>query len=149
MNFEQQIKAWLEQGKIKKQDPSKNNIDVLIKRAQRDVEVSKLNLDIDYDTAFSTAYNAMLKAGRAFILSKGYKTDDGAQHKTTVDFCSFFLDGEINKLAKTFDRMRRIRNTIAYDPFDYAGFEKKDVVSAIESAEKFVKAIEKLLRPPL
>ena len=149
MNFEQQIKSWLDLGKIKKQEPNKDNIGALIKRAQRDIEVSKLNLDIDYDTAFSTAYNAMLKAGRAFILSKGYRTDDSAQHKTTVDFCSFFLDGETNKLAKTFDRMRRVRNTIAYDPFDYAGFEKNDVVSAIENAEKFVKAIEKLLRNPL
>jgi len=146
MNFEQQIKIWLEQGKIKEQKVKKDQIEVLIKRAQRDTEVSKLNLEIDYDTSFSTAYNSMLKAGRAFILSKGYRTDDGAQHKTTVDFCSFFLDGETNKLIKTFDRMRRIRNIIAYDPFDYAGFEKDDVLSAIESAEKFVKAIEKLLR---
>ena len=146
MNFEQQIKLWLEQGKIKKQESRKDQIEALIKRAQKDIEVSRLNLEIDYDTAFSTAYNSMLKAGRAFMLSKGYRTDDGAQHKTTVDFCSFFLDGETNKLTKTFDRMRRIRNIIAYDPFDYAGFEKDDVISAIESAEKFVKVIEKLLR---
>jgi uncharacterized protein (UPF0332 family) len=145
MNFEHQVKAWIEQGKIKKQEAHKDQIEALIKRARKDIEVSKLNLEIDYDTAFGTAYNSMLKAGRAFMLSKGYRTDDGAQHKTTVDFCSFFMDGETNKLAKTFDRMRRIRNIIAYDPFDYAGFEKEDVISAIESAQKFLKTIEKLL----
>ena len=145
MNVEQQIKIWLEQGKIKKQEPQKDQIDALMKRAKRDIEVARLNLDIDYDTAFSTAYNSMLKSGRAFILSKGYRTEDGAQHKTTVDFCSFFFKNDSEKLVKTFDRMRRTRNTITYDPFDYAGFEKNDVVLAINSAEQFLNMIKSML----
>lgn len=145
MTFEKQIKTWLEQGKIKKQKTHKDQIEALITRARKDVEVAKINLDIDYDTAFSTAYNSMLKAGRALILYKGYRTDDGSQHKTTVDFCSFFMDGEKTKLSKAFDRMRRTRNIVAYDPFDYAGFEEGDVVSAIKNAEDFLEAIRSIL----
>ena len=103
--------------------------------------------EIDYDTAFSTAYNSMLKAGRAFILYNGYRTDDGAQHRTTVDFCSFFMKKEKTGLSKAFDRMRRTRNIVAYDPFDYAGFEKEDIISAIKNAKEFLEAISSMIKP--
>lgn len=145
MNFDKQIKIWIEQGKLKLQTPHLDQIKALIERAQKDIKIAEINIDIDYDTAFSVAYNAMLKAGRALILHKGYRTDDGSQHKTTVDFCSYLLDDETKNLVKQFDRMRRIRNIISYDPFDYAGFSKEDVLTAISNSKNFVQAIIKLV----
>jgi uncharacterized protein (UPF0332 family) len=133
-------------GKIKKQKAGKDQIVALIERSKKDIEVAKLNLKIDYYTSFTTAYNSMLKAGRALVLFQGYRTDDGSQHKTTVDFCSFFIDKKMSKLINSFDRMRRTRNTISYDPFYYDDFEKEDVEIAIENAEEFLKVIKTIVK---
>lgn len=144
MNFKQQLQLWLQEGKIKKELSHTDQVEILLTKATKDVKVARANLGIDLETAYSIAYNSMLKAGRALVLSQGYRTTDGAQHKTTVDFCSYFID--VKALVSAFDRMRRDRNVLMYDPFDMDMVEKETALSAINSAEHFLKEVCKTIQ---
>jgi uncharacterized protein (UPF0332 family) len=66
------------------------------------------------------------------------------QHKITVEFCEFFISKDLNSLVKTFDSMRRDRNTLAYDPWYSNDIEKEDVLYAIKTAEAFLATIKNL-----
>ena len=58
---------------------------------------------------------AMLKAGRALLLLKGYLPADGAQHKTVVEITSAILGDNYKKLTGQFESMRRKRNEMTYE----------------------------------
>jgi uncharacterized protein (UPF0332 family) len=138
VKFKDQIELWLNNGKLKEESPHKDQIKILIEKAQKDIKTANINLLIDLENSYTLAYNSMLRTGRALVLSKGYRTSDGAQHKTAVEFCRYLIDD--GGLIDAFDHMRRTRNTLIYDPFNFSDFEKTDVEHAIESAHLFLKA---------
>jgi len=80
------------------------------------------------------AYMAMLKAGRALMLYKGYVPDDGAQHKTVVEFTAFTLGEKYRELTDHFESMRRKRNEMTY--------EAGGLLSKTEAVQSFSDAIE-------
>ncbi|MFH1223608.1 MAG: HEPN domain-containing protein [Pseudomonadota bacterium] len=140
MDTNAKIKLWLNEGKIKKQDINSNHIKILLKRSKKDVVIAKKVLNIDYETAYLVAYNSMLKSARALMFSKGYRPDDGSQHKTTIEFCSCFIDKNLNVLD-VFSRMRRNRNVLNYNPYYYNCIDEGDTLLAIEIAEKFISIV--------
>ena len=145
MTFDKQIESWVQQGKIKKEKVHQDQIKTLLEKSEKDIKISKLNIEIDLETAYNLAYNSMIKAGRALMLSKGYRSVGAEQHKTTVEFCGYFIDDKSRDLIKSFDRMRRNRNTLAYDPWYIVGIEKEDALHAIRTAENFLAEITKRL----
>ncbi len=56
----------------------------------------------------------MLKEGRALLLWRGYRPDDGAQHKTVVELTAVFLGDRFKALTQHFESMRRKRNEMTY-----------------------------------
>lgn len=146
MKFEDQIKTWLQQGKLKKQQPQPKAIKVLLEKAMKDIDVGNKVIKIDFETAYTLSYNSMLKAGRALVLAKGYRTDDGGQHKTTVDFCGLVLQQGASGLIAAFDRLRRNRNTLNYDPYEAAEIELDEVKEALDSAKEFLEAVKQEIR---
>ncbi len=83
--------------------------------------------------------NAMLKAGRALLLMKGYIPDDGAQHKTIVDITAIVLGEKYKGLSDHFESMRRKRNEITYK--GGAMVPKSEASEAFESAIALVRKI--------
>jgi uncharacterized protein (UPF0332 family) len=75
----------------------------------------------------------MLKAGRALLLLKSYRPDDGAQHKTVVEMTSAILGDKYKKLTDHFETMRRKRNEMTY--------EAGTLLSKDEANEAFADAI--------
>ena len=71
-------------GLVEKITPQKNQIFSQLARARRDLLTSDANLTIDEEWAYTIAYHAMLRAGRALLLAHGYRTRGKDQHKTTV-----------------------------------------------------------------
>ena len=63
----------------------------LLLRSFRDLKTARANLEIDEEAAYTFAYLAMLRAGRALMFLKGYRPADGRQHKTVVETAGFFL----------------------------------------------------------
>lgn len=107
MTFAEFIKEYTQKSLIKKQKRDFNALDAMVSRAIKEIDIAKATLSIDEGTAFTVAYNAMLHAGRALILSKGYRPIDGAQYKTVVDFATMYLGNEYKTLVLHFEKMRK------------------------------------------
>jgi uncharacterized protein (UPF0332 family) len=104
-----------------------------INRAQKDIFVAKANLEIDSEAAYNYSYLAMLRTGRALMLSCGYRPIGGRQHKTVVEFSSAILGSEYRILTSHFDKMRKFRNRFTYD-------EPGILVSCEEAKRSLLKA---------
>jgi uncharacterized protein (UPF0332 family) len=118
-------------------------------RAQRDLRTAKANLKIDEEWAYTIAYHAMLRAGRAFMFASGYRPRGKDQHKTVVEFCSESLGKDIQHLTARFNRMRLKGHVFIYDP--ERPIPRTEAEKSLESAEQFVKEIvrriEKMTSP--
>jgi uncharacterized protein (UPF0332 family) len=143
MSYEERIKILLNQGLIKKQKIDYSHIEALLFRAKKDLFVAKSTLEIDEEATYNYAYLAMLRCGRAIVFLKGYRSTDGQQHKTIIEFSGEILGKGFKNLIKKFDRMRRKRNQFTYDPF--LPVSKVEAETALRIAEEFVdKVIERL-----
>jgi uncharacterized protein (UPF0332 family) len=104
------IKKLEKSGKIRKQKAGFVQIEALLKEAILDLEEAKRIVNLAERATYLLAYNAMLKAGRALMLLKGYVPDDGAQHKTVVEMTSAILGDPYRELTEKSETMRRKRN---------------------------------------
>jgi uncharacterized protein (UPF0332 family) len=121
------------QGKLKKQKRGFVQIEALLKESTLDLKEAKKIVHLAERATYLLAYTAMLKAGRALLLLRGYVPDDGAQHKTVVEVTSAILGEKYRHLTSQFERMRRKRNEITYE----AGI----LLSKSESEKAFLDAI--------
>jgi len=125
-------------GKIRKQKAVNDQIDALLKEAILDLEEAEKIVHIAERATYLLAYNAILKAGRALMLSRGYVPDDGAQHKTVVEMTSAILGDAYKDLTDQFESMRRKRNEMTY--------EAGTLLSKSESEKAFSDAVAVLRR---
>lgn len=144
MTYEKFMEESLSEGLLRTQESDLRAVEKLISRAYKDLKAAKANLDIDEGIAYTVAYLAMLHAARAFILLKGFRPADGYQHKTVVEFVSYFLGTEFKVITEQFDRMRRKRNIFTYE-IDIS-ISKSEAINALSTAAKFVDLIKEIIR---
>ncbi len=144
MRYEKFIEEYLAKGLLKKQKSDFGTVEKLIFRSEKDLKTAKANLKIDEGIAYTVAYLAMLRAGRAFMLLKGFRPADGYQHKTVVDFMAQCLGEEYKSIAERFDRMRRKRNIFTYE-IDIS-ISCTEAGGALDTATKFVNLIKEIMK---
>src|SRR4030043_2065552 len=125
--------------KIRKQKAGFVQIEALLKEAILDLEEANKIAQLAERATYLLAYNAMLKAGRALMLMRGFVPDDGAQHKTVVEMTSAILGDPYRELTEKFETMRRKRNVLTYE----AGtlLSKSEAQRAFSDAITLVKKI--------
>ena len=129
------------EGKLAPQKAGIVQIEALLKESIVDLEESKKILHIADRATYIMAYTAMLKAGRALLLLKGYRPTDGAQHKTVVEMTGAILGGKYTNIVNHFETMRRKRNELTYEAGTLlSGSESKQ---ALDDAALLVKDILK------
>jgi uncharacterized protein (UPF0332 family) len=107
--------------------------------AQKKTVAARKNLAIDEETAYQTAYQAMLKASLALMLSHGQRPRvQLGHHVAIIEFAQKRLDPSLAALFALFDRMRRKRNEAFYDIAVIGGVEAEDAVIAVE---KYVQVV--------
>ena len=143
MIFDNFIREYTKRGLIKKQGINLKAVENLISRSYKEIKAAEANIKIDEGIAFTVAYTAMLHAGRALMLFKGYRPDDGYQHKTVVDFASIALGENYKKLVQHFDKMRRKRNIFTYEVS--ISISETEVTNALKSAVDFIKAVRNII----
>jgi uncharacterized protein (UPF0332 family) len=144
MNYKSLITNSLNKGLIKKQAIDFKQIKNLLLRAKKDLVVAKKNLAIDEEVTYNYAYLAMLRCGRALMFLNGYRPDDGAQHKTVIDFVAVILGSTFTNLINKFDIMRRKRNQFTYEPL--LPISRTEAENALKSAEEFVDKATELVK---
>jgi len=144
MTYEKFIDEYLKKGLLKKQKSNFQAIEKLISRADKELKTAKANLSIDEGIAYTVAYLAMLHAGRAFMLLKGFRPADGYQHKTVVEFMSHSLSEEFRTIVERFDKMRRKRNIFTYEVS--ISISRTEADNALNTAVKFVNLIKDIIK---
>ncbi len=144
MIYERFINEYLKKGLIKNQPSSLITVKKLLKRAAKELIAAEANLKIDEGIAFTVAYTAMLHAARAIMLLKGYIPDDGAQHKTAIEFSGCVLGKEAEGLVQYFEMMRRKRNNFIYEA--EIAISVTEAQNAIEAAKKFVFSVNREIK---
>ena len=128
------IKQLEKEGKLRKQKAGLVQVEALLREAILDLQEAKKICAIAERATYVLAYIAMLKAGRALLLAKGYVPDDGGQHKTVIEVTANLLGTKFRDITAQFERMRRKRNEITYE----AGY----ALSVSESLRAFNDSIE-------
>ena len=130
-------------GLIERVGPDPNKVKVALQRTERDLRTAKATLDIDENWAYTISYHAMLRAGRALMLSFEYRPKGKDQHKTVVEFCSRVLGDQYRILISKFHRMRRKRHKFVYDVEGM--ISKSEAKDSIESARKLTDGISAIV----
>lgn len=135
------LRKSIDAGFLKEHPKDPTQAKKLLLRSFRDLKTARANLEIDKEAAYTFAYLAMLRSGRALMFLKGYRPADGRQHKTVVDVAGFFLGKAFEDLAYKFERMRRKRNQFTYEPDLPLGLNEAQ--EALTTAQEFVRQILK------
>lgn len=134
----------LDKGLIEPGRFSREQVEDLLKVAQRDLVTSGEVLESAREWAYAIAYNAMLQGGRAFMFQKGYRTRGEGHHLTVIKFLRAGLDPEFENTINVMDRMRRKRNRSMYDTT--GAISLKEAGEAVETAHDFVDRVCRILK---
>jgi uncharacterized protein (UPF0332 family) len=110
MTYKDTISSLIKSGIISKAPVDYSSIDNLMKRAEKDLNTAKRNIDIDEECAFTYAYNSMLHCGLALMNSQGYRPKHVEKHKNIIRFCDSFLGNDFSDLIIIYNYMRKSRN---------------------------------------
>jgi uncharacterized protein (UPF0332 family) len=102
--------------------------------AEKKAVAARKNLEIDEETAYQTAYQAVLKASLALMLSHGERPRVQLGHHVAIlEFAQKHLDPALAPTFDLFDRMRRKRNDAFYDIAIIGEVEAEEAVRAAET----------------
>ena len=112
-----------------------------IKRATRDIQTAKTLISTSqFDWSLAVSYNAMLTAGRALMLDKGYRPSSTEGHLAVVQFLTIMLGAETgSRMVLIMNGMRKKRHRIVYEEMDIVSLSEAE--QAVKWAEEFVELI--------
>ena len=131
--------SYEKQGKVRKVSTGFVQVEKMLREAILDLHDAKKIVNLVDRPAYIASYNAMLKAGRALLLMRGYAPDDGAQHKTVVELCEKLLGQKYVELTQAFETMRRKRNDMTYE--ENLLLERSEVPKALDHAIILLKKV--------
>ncbi len=107
--------------------------------AEKKANAARKNLDIDAETAYQIAYEAMLKGSLALMLSHGQRPRvQLGHHIAIIEFAQKHLAPSLASTFALFDRMRRKRNNAFYD---IALISDTEAAEAVATAEEYLRQI--------
>ncbi|MDD3905861.1 MAG: HEPN domain-containing protein [Candidatus Omnitrophica bacterium] len=139
------LNEYIEKKLIKAEKIGIDQIEKIIKAAEKNLKVAEKLLLIDEGVAYETAYTAMLHAARAFVFIKGYRPTTNFQHKTVVSFTAHFIGDDYKVLIEKFDYMRKNRNKFIYEPWKFH-VSMTDTKGALKSAREFIDLIKEEIK---
>lgn len=97
-------------------------------------------MPIDEEAAHEIAYEAMLKATIALMLSHGQRLrSEPGHHEAAIQFAESKLDKSHSLLIRTFDSMRRKRNQTLYD---VAITTRTEAENAVDAAGQYLEVLK-------
>jgi len=102
-------------------------------------------LDSDVSGAFQLAYDAARKALAAVLANQGLRTKGMGAHASLLDVVMAQLDPPLGPTLRSFDWMRRLRNSTEYPDAEKPTADATDVTEAIAAAGRIVDAAERAL----
>ncbi|MFZ2053933.1 MAG: hypothetical protein WAU81_07010 [Candidatus Aminicenantales bacterium] len=135
MNSESSFDRLIKEGKLKRQKAEINYLNALLDAAGRNFEAALVVRRRVDEAAFKLFYDGLLQISRVVVLLKGYRPDDGEQHKTTFFVAGEILGPDYKALIRKIQKLRVKRNICLYDPKGLIG--KTETEAMYETAKKF------------
>ncbi len=138
------FKDFKERGLIEENPPDFKQIANLQARALKDLTTAGAVLNEDPEWAYTIAYQAMMRAAKALILSEGHRPKGREQQRTIVQLISVILGKGLRTLAVKFDRIRRKGQWFIEDP--EKPISKYEVEEAMKDAKEFIEKVIEIAR---
>lgn len=129
------LSEWLADGSVKKQRPTRAEIQALLAVADRDLADSCVPA-VSRDRRFATAYSASLQLATIVLRASGYRTSAGSpgHHWRTLKLVPELMGADQRDRINYLDSCRRARNQADYDRIDVVSeAEIKELVAEVES----------------
>lgn len=137
------LENLIKEGLLQKENGIKpDQISRRLKRAVIDLNNGRLLSAADAVGAYTMAYDAMLQAGIALILSLGYRPKVVNFHKTVTAAAGEILGADYSPMIKKFDQMRKNRHQAVYEAEIISSGEAE---AAIKTAREFIKRVNDYL----
>ena len=107
------LQDWLNEGRLKTHNTSREEIDQLFAVFERDMADAQTE-GLSDDRRFTTAYNAALMIARATLAASGYRTSGEGNHYWTIQSLAFTLKPDA-KTIRIFNKFRQKRNITDYE----------------------------------
>lgn len=135
MSSSRLLERLCKEGKLKPQKADLDYLNATLDAARKNFDAALAVRALAEEAAFKLFYDGLLQISRAIVLMKGYRPDDGEQHKTTFFVAGEILGPEYEDLIRKMQKLRIKRNACIYDPRDLIGKSETDVIYA--TAKKF------------
>jgi uncharacterized protein (UPF0332 family) len=124
---------------VKKQPADFRQINMILQKAGNSLVSSEAILKDDPESAFTLAYESMLKASMALMFSRGLRPRvQLGHHKTLINFAKYALGDDSANMTATYDKMRGKRNRVVYDT---GAVSKIEAIEGLNTAKKYLAVI--------
>ena len=125
--------------KTKPQRIDPKQVEQFLADTRKKAATAHKNLAIDAEAAYQIAYEAMLKASLALMLSYGQRPRvQLGHHIAIIEFAQKHLSPSLAAIFALFDRMRRKRNDAFYD---IAMIGDTEAAEAVKVSEDYLKVV--------
>jgi len=140
------IEEMLSKRMIKAIETDKKEIKKIIELCERDIKVAKKNLENeDYDWSLAIAYNSTLQAGKALMISKGYRSNGEFKHLAVIEFLHSEFGKQItDKMIDILNFLRKRRHKVVYE--QGGSVSEGESMEAIKFAIDFLNKIKEILK---
>ncbi len=132
------------EGKLRRQAAELDYLEDLLAAARRNFEAGRLLLDKADEAAFKLYYDGLLQVSRAVLLFRGYRPDDGEQHRTTFLAAGEILGSRFEEVIRKIQKFRVKRNCCLYDPKDIIG--PSEAAAIHKTAREFWSQVREYLK---
>ncbi len=114
--METKVDEFLDAGKISKEKCNLSEIEGVLREAYIDLGEAKKTQEVGAHRAtFFLSYMAMLRAGRALLLLKGYRPASCSQHKTIVEMTASLLGESQQKITAHLEMAKKKQDDLVHD----------------------------------
>ncbi|MGW5684004.1 hypothetical protein [Nonomuraea sp. NPDC003754] len=145
MQGRDQIESMLSSGQLERVPPSRQHADTLISQAERHIELAHKGAETDPTGAYQLLYDASRKALASILENQGLRATSRGGHIAVLDAVTAQLDPPLGQSLRSFDRMRRRRNSAEYPRLDTPEITSDDVARDTQKAKEFVALAARVL----
>lgn len=145
MQGRDRIDTMLAAGQLERVPPSREHANTMLAQAKRHISLARSGVGTDATGAYQLLYDASRKALASILENQGLRATSRGGHLAVLDVVTAQLDPPLGQALRSFDRMRRRRNSAEYPHPDTPEITPDDVMRDIERAEQFVALAAKVL----
>ncbi len=139
------VERLIDSHELQRVPPSRDHADRLLEQARRHLDAADAIADMDSAGGYALVYDAARKALTAVLENQGLRPTTRGGHVVVYEAVRAQLDPPMGAQLRPFDRMRRQRNDVEYQPSDAPELAADDVREDLTKAGEIVTLAARVL----